>query len=271
MKKIAHISDLHFGTEENSVAEGLVRDLQLAEPDIVVVSGDLTQRARRKQFVAARNYLDRLPTPQLIVPGNHDIPLFDIVRRFFAPLNRYHEIITNNTSPVFRDTGLAIYGINTARSNTWKEGRISHDQMQQLEMESQKTPDNAFQIVVTHHPVIPPPDEPGVTLVGRAESAVDVIDRCGIDLILSGHLHEGYSGDVRTYYPATGRSIVVAQAGTAISRRRREEPNGYNLLTVGIDRIHIEVRKWQDGRFSPALTSEYHRDDRSWRPAGLKS
>lgn len=266
MTTIAHISDLHFGTEDNSVAEALVRDLDNLKPDLLIVSGDLTQRARSSQFKAARDYLTRLPGRQLIIPGNHDIPLFDIFRRFFAPLRRFRNYIDDNTNPIFRNEQVAVYGVNTARSNTWKEGRISHEQMAALEKASHQTPKGVFQLVVTHHPIIPPPKEPGVTLVGRAETAVDVLDRCGIDLVLSGHLHEGYSGDVRTYYPSAGRSIIVAQAGTAISRRRREEPNGYNLLFVSSERIEINIREFRHDRFIPAHASTYRRDNSTWLP-----
>lgn len=264
MKTLAHISDLHFGTEDTAVVEGLVRDFKEVEPDIVVVSGDLTQRARKRQFRAARAFLDRLPQPQLVIPGNHDIPLFDIVRRFFSPLTRFRRYINEDVSPIIREPEMVLYGINTARSNTWKEGRISHDQMATLEREAAKVGTDTFQAVVTHHPVIPPPEEPGVTLVGRAESAVDVLDRCGVDLVLSGHLHEGYSGDVRTYYPSAGRSIVVVQAGTAVSVRRREEPNGYNVLRINESTITIDVREWQTGRFQTVQHAVYRKDGTTW-------
>src|SRR5688500_321214 len=101
MRVLAHISDLHFGTEDASVAAGLVAELRQVNPALVVVSGDLTQRARGKQFRAARAYLEQLPSPQLVVPGNHDVPLYDVVRRFLFPLTRYRKYITANLEPWF--------------------------------------------------------------------------------------------------------------------------------------------------------------------------
>ena len=125
MTTLAHISDLHFGAESPEVVEGLVEDLASIEPSLLVVSGDLTQRARRKEFAAARLFLDRIPSLRLVVPGNHDIPLFDLVRRFASPLARFRRYIDPDVDPFFSTDTVAVLGMNTARSNTWKDGRVS--------------------------------------------------------------------------------------------------------------------------------------------------
>lgn len=125
MTTLAHISDLHFGTESPEIVEGLLEDLVSVEPTLVAVSGDLTQRARRKEFVAARLFLDRIPFPRLVVPGNHDIPLFDLLTRFTRPLARFRRYIDEDVDPFFSTDAVAVLGMNTARSNTWKDGRIS--------------------------------------------------------------------------------------------------------------------------------------------------
>ena len=251
MKTIAHLSDLHFGTEDAKVAAAVQRDLDRHPPDLLVVSGDLTQRARRGQFRSARDYLRGLPSPQLIIPGNHDIPLFHVWRRFLQPLVYYREYISNELNPVFRDGELLVIGLNTARSFTWKNGRISGEQMTFMEETLNSAGPEVFKIVVTHHPFIPPPGEAeaGVALVGRASKALTIIDRGGVDLLLAGHLHEGYTGDVRTFYPAATRSVIVAQAGTAISRRLRTTPNAYNLITVQRGHLSIESRTWDGNEF----------------------
>src|SRR5689334_2326067 len=132
MPIIAHISDLHFGTEDPAVAQGLLADLCEIQPTLVVNSGDLTQRGRTSQFVAARAFLDRIPFPQLTVPGNHDIPLYDVVQRFVAPLYRYKKYITPNLAPRFDHDQFVVFGVNTARSLTWKNGRISLDQIREI-------------------------------------------------------------------------------------------------------------------------------------------
>ena len=265
MKTIAHISDLHFGTVEPELVEGLTEDLLEVNPDLLVVSGDLTQRARIRQFTAAKSFLEKLPFPKLIVPGNHDVPLFDIFRRFLSPLTRYKKYISEDLNPFYtNDRGFAIYGINTARSFTWKEGRISVEQMKELERKICPLPDSMFKIVVTHHPFIPPPDDDGIKLVGRSSRALVILDKCDVDLLLAGHLHQGYSGDVRRYYPKTNSSIVVVQASTAISNRIREQPNGYNLLTVEPGKIFIQVREWNGERFTQALEITYVKENKEW-------
>ncbi|MEX0780549.1 MAG: metallophosphoesterase family protein [Balneolales bacterium] len=268
MKSIAHISDLHFGREDPDVAEGLIRDLYRQAPGLVVNSGDFTQRARRGQFKAASGYMKRLPHPQISIPGNHDIPLFDIARRFFKPLNRFKQYITNDIFPRYVNDELTVIGLNTARSLTWKSGRISFAQIQAMERLLLKLPSSYFKVVVTHHPFIPPPgqEETGVDLVGRAARALEVFERCDVDLLLAGHLHHGYTGDIRTFYPSSKRSIIVAQAGTAISNRMRNEPNGYNFIRLEHERIDIEVRRWNSKEFTEAGRMVFLLENGYWVP-----
>jgi len=263
VKTIAHISDLHFGTDVPAIAAGLLADLQAHAPSLVVVSGDLTQRARRGQFRAARAYLARLPQPQLIVPGNHDVPLYDVARRFFAPLARYRELINPDVDPVFSDDELFVVGLNTARSFTWQDGRISLEQIERLKARL-AVAGTRIKVVVTHHPFIPPPGAAGVKLVGRAALALTVLDEQKIDLLLAGHLHHGYVGDTRTHYPAAHRAIVAAQAGTAISHRTRDEANAYNLITLDREHITIAVHAWTGEAFAPLSTVSYVRVNGSW-------
>ena len=266
MRTLAHISDLHFGTEDPVVAEALLVELRETAPDLVVVSGDLTQRARVREFQAARWYLNQLGARWLAIPGNHDVPLYDVFRRFLSPLRRYCRFISADLNPEFFDDEVALVAINTARSLTWKNGRISYDQMLRIRHAFESVNRPVFKVVVTHHPFIPPPgkSQGSVELVGRAEHALEVLDECEVDLLLAGHLHHGYTGDVRAYYPATRRSIVVAQAGTAISRRLREEPNAYNVITLDNDQITIAVRVWHNGRFLESARALYQLNNQEW-------
>jgi 3',5'-cyclic AMP phosphodiesterase CpdA len=268
VRTIAHISDLHFGTELPEVTAGLRADLAANPPSLLVVSGDLTQRARGGQFALAKAYLATLPSPQLVVPGNHDVPLFDVARRFLAPLTRYRRYISEELNPVHDDGELCVIGLNTARSLTWKSGRISLEQIKTMQGRLAATKAR-FKVVVTHHPFIPPPaahsGQHGIDLVGRAARAMVVLDGCAVDLLLAGHLHHGYSGDTRTHYPAASRAIVAVQAGTAISGRVRTDPNGYNRITLDGDRLTIEVRSWRDGAFGSLRTTEYRRHPGGWR------
>jgi 3',5'-cyclic AMP phosphodiesterase CpdA len=270
MRHIAHISDLHFGTEDAAIAMALSDELNENRPDLLVVSGDLTQRARPDEFEAAKAYLQRLPGPQLVVPGNHDVPLYDVARRFLAPFTRFRRHIQEELNPVHRDPEVLVVGINTARSLTWKNGRVAWEQIAAMERYFCGQDGGCLRVVVTHHPFIPPAGlaRGSIALVGRAADALAVIDECDVDLLLAGHLHECYSGDVRTYYPATRRSIVVAQAGTAISRRLRGSPNAYNRVAVDRESIRIEVRTWTGGCFEESSVVRYRLHDREWRLEG---
>jgi 3',5'-cyclic AMP phosphodiesterase CpdA len=266
MKCIAHISDLHFGTEDTVIVAALKRDLVAQGPSLIANSGDLTQRARGAQFRAAKKFLDELPQPQITVPGNHDVPLFDIFRRFLSPLGRYRRIIGPEVNPCYEDSEIVVLGLNTARSLTWKSGRISLEQIEKIRSHLCDGLADRFKMLMTHHPFIPPPGDAvhAIDLVGRAALAVPAIDECGVDLLLAGHLHHGYSGDVRTFYPATSRSIVVVQAGTAISRRIRTEPNGYNLLRLDRTTIEVEVRVWNGAEFVRDKLAVYRLKEKEW-------
>lgn len=271
MRKIAHISDLHFGKLDPPVADGLVGDLTERRPDLLICSGDFTQRARERQYRSAANFMRRLPSPQLVVPGNHDIPLFNVIRRFFFPLERYRRIITPDLRPVYEDDELFVMGINTARPFSWhwrgfwKDGKISEEQLLDVELRAKDVPPHAFKIIVTHHPFIPPPGERPHGIVHGAARALDQLERHGVDMLLAGHLHMGYSGDVRTHFEAAKRSILSVQAGTATSTRRRGEPNAYNRITIeSPDRVSIEVRAWNGHAFATATVKRLERRDGAW-------
>jgi 3',5'-cyclic AMP phosphodiesterase CpdA len=264
MPTIAHISDLHFGAEDPVVAEGLIKDLCEIQPTLVVNSGDLTQRARAAQFKAARAYLDRIPFPQLTVPGNHDVPLYDVVRRFVSPLGRYKKFITPNLAPRYDHDQFVVFGINTARSLTWKDGRISPEQIAEIRDAFCSLPFAQFKVLVTHHPFVPPPDDPTPALVGRGPEALDVLDHCGADLLLAGHLHRHYHADAKTHHVRMKRTILVAQAGTGISYRRRNEPNAYNLVTLIPPQVEIQVRTWTGTKFEPKTSTRYQKIENHW-------
>jgi 3',5'-cyclic AMP phosphodiesterase CpdA len=271
MRTIAHISDVHFGTiTDPHVVDGLVQDINSRKPTLVVCSGDLTQRARSSQYRAAAEFLKRFEAPVLVVPGNHDIPLFDVVRRFFFPLSNYRKFITNDLRPVHQDEELLVVGVNTARSFTfdingfWKDGRISEEQLLDVRLRACELPASVLKVVVTHHPFIPPPGERVHGIVHGAQRALDTLEACGVDVLLAGHLHMGYSGDVRTHHEATKRSILSIQAATATSSRRRGEPNAYNWLTLELHHVRIDVRAWNGKRFEPSTVTAFRRKEGIW-------
>jgi 3',5'-cyclic AMP phosphodiesterase CpdA len=257
MRRIAHISDLHFGTEEPHIVDAILDDLSSVQPHLVVVTGDLTQRARQHEFEAARRFLDKIPGPRLVVPGNHDIPAYNLAARFLWPLAAYRRYIDDDVEPTFADDQIAVAGVNTARSNTGKDGRVSKADIERLRQFFCRETSATTKILAAHHPFIPPERDPSAALVGRATDALHMLADCGCHVILAGHLHHAYAGDVRPHHVEVKRSILVIQAGTAVSRRRRGEANGYNLLTIEPDRLRLEVRTHQNSRFVPQTQTAY--------------
>jgi 3',5'-cyclic AMP phosphodiesterase CpdA len=264
MRQIAHISDLHFGTEDPLVARGLLKELAALSPHLVAVSGDLTQRARKSEFIAARAFLNELARPIVVVPGNHDIPLYNLLARFSWPLAGYEKFITSDLHPSYRDEEMVVAGANTARSNTWKNGRISLKQIERLREQFDSAATVPLKVLVAHHPFIPHEQDGGAALVGRLPLALQMLEECGCDLILAGHLHRAYSGNQAAYHVQRKRSILIAQAGTGISRRRRNEPNTYNYIEYHADQLRLEVRGWQGERFETIAVKQFQRHDDGW-------
>ncbi|WP_207478973.1 metallophosphoesterase family protein [Arenibaculum pallidiluteum] len=272
MRTLAHISDLHFGRVDPAVVEGLLADLEEVRPSLVVISGDLTQRARKHQFMAARDFLARLPAPYLVVPGNHDIPVYNLLTRFTDPFANYRRFISRELDAVHQDEEIAVLGLNTARSFIldFAEGRVNRTQMRRIRSVFTDLPSGVFKVVFTHHPFLPPPDAPDTRLVGRVRHALAALEEAGVELLLAGHLHRAYNGDVSSHHPQLARSILVAQASTATSTRLRSEPNAYNLISISRDdaprRLEFLVRVWDGARFCAGLHSRYVKEGVRWHP-----
>lgn len=271
MRRLAHISDLHFGRTDPAAVEGLLADLTIRRPDLVVVSGDLVQRARARHFRAARAFLERLPFPYLVVPGNHDIPVYNIFHRFTDPFRNYKHFISRDLSPFHVDAEIAVLGLNTARPLIldFSHGRVNAAQIRRMREVFTELPRHLFKVLFTHHPFLPPPNAPQTRLVGRHRLALPALEDAGVDLLLAGHLHRAYSGDLATFHTQVARSILVAQASTATSTRTRDEANAYNLITIGTapaapPTVTVEVRAWSGAGFVHAAASTYAKADGRW-------
>jgi 3',5'-cyclic AMP phosphodiesterase CpdA len=269
LRTIAHISDLHFGRIDPLIPPALREALLEARPDVVVVSGDLTQRARRAEFAAARRFLDGLPFPQVVVPGNHDVPLTDVMRRWLAPLEKYRSYISADIEPFYGDGEVVIQGVSTARSLTWKNGRINRMQVERACSKLTSASPDVTRIVVTHHPFQLPGEDRGGSPVGRAEMAITAFTKCRVDLILSGHFHMGHAGTYTRHYAALGHAAILVQAGTATSTRQREEANSWNLIRIERPQVHIERQTWDAARggFAPSLSDTFQLGEGGWLPA----
>lgn len=275
MRSIAHISDLHFGRHDRRLVEDLLVSLGRERPDLVAFSGDVTQRARRHQFAEARCFLDRIPQPKLVVPGNHDIPLFNLYARFMAPRAGYDRYITPVSLPgdLYIDDELAVLGLDTARRFARKNGRVSVAQVTRIGRVFRDIPPDVFKAVVTHHPLGIPLGEAPLVVAGRARLALEAIANAGVHLLLSGHHHRALSGGIAE--TAGEGAILVLHAGTAASTRLRGgEGNTYNLIRIAGDRVAVHVMMWSEGGgFREAHTAVYTFEGHAWRslpvpPAG---
>jgi 3',5'-cyclic AMP phosphodiesterase CpdA len=265
MRVVVHLSDIHFGRLNPDTVTPLAGAIRRLGPDLLAVSGDLTQRARRREFRAARDFLDALPCNRLVVPGNHDVPLYNVVTRFLTPLARYRRTITADLSPVYRDDEMIVVGVNTARSLTWGEGRINRGQVEAVVAQLASAPPDLIRIVVTHHPFDLPTGVAEARLLGRAAAAMEHLARAGADLFLAGHLHISHIGHTAERYRIGGHSALVVQAGTVSTRSRGEEPS-FNVLRLERPRISVERLVWDAGRrdFAGSGESHYRRADEGW-------
>lgn len=266
MRTVAHLSDLHFGRLDPATLPALKDALIAAKPDAVVVSGDLTQRARTAEFIAAKEFLDGLPFPKIVVPGNHDVPLYNIFARWLTPLKRFRQYIHADTEPFHADGEIAIVGVNTARSLTIKGGRINDEQMAQVCARFATAGPDVTRIVVTHHP-FDLANTGGIgDVVGRAAEALAAFAACGVDVIVSGHMHAGRAGDSATRYPVGAKSILLVEGGTATSRRVRGEVNSWNLIRIARHDITVERWAWDGARrtFARAHSDQFQLASHGW-------
>ena len=267
--RILQISDLHFGPPFlPDVAEALLRSAYQLDLDVVVVSGDLTQRAKREQFLAARDYLSRLlKVPQLIVPGNHDVPLYRLRERLIHPHKLYREIICNELNCTLKLPHAVIVGLDsTAPRSAITNGRINSWQLDFCRNAFRNLSTDVFRIVVAHHHFAPAPDSLRDVAMPRSRRAMQCFLESGVELILGGHLHRAYIGNSLDFYPGVNRErgIIIAQSGTSTSRRgrgREQEKNTFNVVEIFRQTIrisHYMYFKSLDG-FVPNSRHEFRR------------
>jgi len=243
--RILHLSDLHFGTEQSSVADALLRMSEQQAPTMAILSGDITQRARRAEFAAAASFLDCLAIPVMALPGNHDIPLFNLGARLLAPYANYNRALQTPLMPRFDNERLLALGVNTTRWFRHKDGEVSPGQIEQICTQLRTASPQQLRIVVTHQPVYVTEQRDAHNLLhGRAE-AVRAWSAAGADLILGGHIHLPYTRDLRIHYPELPRATWCVQAGTAVSTRVRfEAPNSVNLIEYHADSRRCRLQRW---------------------------
>jgi 3',5'-cyclic AMP phosphodiesterase CpdA len=268
MTRIVHLSDLHFGAHDERLVEAVGWQADKLKPDLIVISGDFTQRARTEQFREACEFLERLRErghEVLGVPGNHDVPLYDVLRRFLSPLARYRRFIDDTLCPFIELPGVAVLGINTARSLTFKDGRLNRDQVEFIRETFARTSGETLRILVTHHPLLAlRVGEEVERAIGRHELALDAVEESGVDMLLAGHNHHALSHDAGDLVTRAG-GVLVVQAGTATSTRVREQDQSFNTIDIDEGSATITVHAWKDGDFRASDAQRYEWQDGRWR------
>lgn len=253
--RLIQLSDLHFGTHDAFITEALVKHVQALEPDSMVVCGDLTMRAKVGQFKEASQFLKRFTVPTIVVPGNHDIPLYNLFRRFYKPLRRFKAYIAAQEETHLAVDGLIVIGLNSSRSLTIKGGDISSRQIRMVESILEGIPKADIKMLVTHHPI---------NKISKRK--LHKLVEAGIDIFLSGHGHRSSTNLLVKKVREKEHTALLVEAGTSSSRRYRDEHNSFNCLTFEAHKLTLETYTWQETSmaFTVAAFREYKREYDRW-------
>jgi 3',5'-cyclic AMP phosphodiesterase CpdA len=260
MRRILHVSDLHFGRDRPELLRPLIEAINELAPDVVAISGDFTQRARLGQYRAARAFLAMLTPPHVAVPGNHDTPLDNLFVRMVRPWRRYRRYIDRELEPTWQDDEVAIVGVNTVNRFSWQRGKIGRHTIARVCAAFEGDASPRIRVAMLHHPL---EHGPGVEkrLMRGAGEALARLGECGADIVLSGHLHSWHA---RPFADAAG--VLFVQAGTGLSNRLRGEPNDFNLLTL--EGRAVEVEQWTAGAgettFRPTRRARFEKPGDVW-------
>lgn len=270
--RILHLSDLHAGWHfDLRVAEHLALQAHDLKSDLVVISGDFVLRADfTSQWAAIAAYLKMLPQPQLRIPGNHDVSLFNGFYRLFSPLKRYRYYISNDLNPVFTRPGLAVVGGCTAHGLTLDGGRLYPSQVRALEKKFAQFGTETCTVLVLHHHVADPPHTWPRRKIANARTALRLMNTHQVDLFLCGHTHASYIGTTRGLLPNTTRDTIISQCGTSTSRRGRGQDRGRNsfhLIDIDDEGITIVPHFYEDTA-EMFLPAKEHRFPRRWQQPG---
>ncbi len=270
--RLVHISDLHFGAVHEGMEDHLRAAILKATPALVVVSGDLTMRGRREEFHEAKAFLDSIPLPQLVVPGNHDVQgAWRFWERFLTPFENYRNTISANLEPVWRSPGIIVAGMNSARPagwhTDWSRGQLSRRQMARLNSLYGAVDPEALRVLVVHHPPAAPPHGTARHLIGRLREFTHAVKEAGVDLVLSGHFHMSYAQALPLPGGKAPASCVLSSVSTATSHRLKGEPNGFHVIEGDAQGLVIEDWAWTGGSYEKGRSWEFASDSstRDWR------
>lgn len=247
--RLAHISDLHFGASDEKAIETLGAAIEDAAPDAIIVTGDVTQSGRRAEFEDAAAFFRRLKPPLMIVPGNHDAPVYSVWLRLADPWRRFRRILNSETGAVLDIAGARIIGLNSARraraSLDWSRGRLSRKQIADAALAARNADETTLRFIALHHPMRRSPGRAGEAVVDRAGEAMHAFGDAGVDAILTGHVH---ISNVAAHGDSQNALIIVA-AGTASSTRLRGETPSFNLIEGDRRNLAVIIFAFEHGRY----------------------
>lgn len=269
MITLLHLSDPHFGAADSTVARAFLSHATELAPDFTILSGDLTMRARRAELAAARQFVDALPEPRFVIPGNHDIPATNQpLDRFLNPFRRYRQSFGEDLEPTLATNDLHVVSVNSNRAfgfhADWSEGILSTKQLESIVTRFEKASPAAVRILVLHHPLLAPPGH-GRTVVKPLPELLQAIDRARVDLVLCGHFHRSHLATAGTL---DGWKCVVSQASTVCSTRLQGEPQGFHLIRLSSSHMEITPYAYDGSGFVPALPLAFDRRDNGWGDCG---
>lgn len=240
MSQILHLSDTHFGTEQPDVCAALLALSNELRPDLVILSGDITQRATPQQYAAAKRFVEALHCSNtLIIPGNHDIPLFNVFARMFKPYGNYQRAFGQVLAPIFANHDLQVIGVNTTRAWRHKDGEVSTQQIDQVAQQLKQANRQQLSVVVVHQPVFVQQESERGNLLHGHQHAIKAWAEAGADLILSGHIHLAFISNLQNAIEGVARPIWKVSAGTAVSKRTREgKPNSVNVIRYDANNLN---------------------------------
>lgn len=261
--RLALVSDLHFGSVPKGLAAALSNDIEAQSPHLTIVPGDLTMRARAREFAAAAAWLGALPGDVLVLPGNHDLPYFNPFERFMTPYKRYHGAIGASAKQIYMRDGGIICGVNTTRSwqphLLWQEGAVRQGDLRASIAALQRHGSGeglAFKAAVTHHPLYAPASlKRRVYPAIGARAALHSLLEAGVEVFMSGHIHKSFAES----FAVNGRDALLIGAPTALSNRLRGEENGYWLMTVTPESVDLQLRQREGMRFTPVREERFPR------------
>lgn len=271
MPTFVHISDIHFGREQPEVIEGWFKATAEIQPNIVIISGDLTQRATDEEYTAVQQFLKKLQLqwPYFVIPGNHDMSATDLPERFFKPWKKWQSYISPEVEPVLKAADYTLVGVNTARAAgfyfDWSRGQISKSQITAVEHKFQGTAENSLKVLVAHHPFWLPDQSEYRDVVEHRDAAIEAFHFAGIDLILSGHVHLPYTQILQ--------GVLIVHSGTTFSNRLKEgQSNSFNVIQANNEQIKVVFMNWNGRQFQATEEREFQHGEGGWtQTAGLNS